>query len=87
MKKRFIAGAVCPRCSAMDRIVMYSNDDGTFQECIDCGFRDRQPTEEELEMAQATELKTRVTPPRQKPRPKTEAQPLHFYPNKPGTRH
>jgi hypothetical protein len=39
-KKRFIAGAVCPKCSAMDRIVMYRIDDKDYRECVDCGFSD-----------------------------------------------
>lgn len=60
MKKRFIAGAVCPRCSAMDRIVMFTTDEGTFRECVDCGFEDRQPDAED--MTPTPEVTTRVTP-------------------------
>ncbi len=52
--KRFIAGAVCPRCAEMDKIVMYSNDDGQFRECVACGYTDKQGE------VQATELDTRV---------------------------
>lgn len=40
VKKRFIAGAVCPKCSAMDRIQMYRIDDVDYRECVDCGFKD-----------------------------------------------
>lgn len=40
MKKRFIAGAVCPRCGAMDRLVTYKKDDREFRECVSCGFQD-----------------------------------------------
>lgn len=54
--RRFIAGAVCPRCAEMDRIVMYSNEKGQFRECVACGFADR---EGEREPAVA-ELQTRV---------------------------
>lgn len=38
--KRFIAGAVCPKCSAMDKIVMYKQGDKDVRECVDCGFND-----------------------------------------------
>ncbi len=38
--KRFIAGAVCPKCGAMDRVVMYVEGDKQFRECVNCGFRD-----------------------------------------------
>lgn len=40
VKKRFIAGAVCPKCSAMDRIQMYRIDDVDYRECVECGFKD-----------------------------------------------
>lgn len=41
--KRFIAGAVCPRCAAMDRLTMYTDDDGVqHRECVSCGFTDSQ---------------------------------------------
>ena len=39
-KKRFIAGAVCPSCSAMDRIVMYREGESDYRECVECGFKD-----------------------------------------------
>ena len=64
--RRFIAGAVCPKCSEMDRTVMYSNDDGDeVRECISCGYS-QTSTEQAAEDAQAnglaTELTTRVSP-------------------------
>jgi uncharacterized metal-binding protein (TIGR02443 family) len=39
--RRFIAGAVCPRCGVMDRIVV--SGDGVTRTCIDCGFSDERP--------------------------------------------
>lgn len=39
-KKRFIAGAVCPRCNAMDTIRVYRVDDKDFRECVACDFSD-----------------------------------------------
>ena len=55
MKKRFIAGAVCPKCSAMDRLVMFEQDGTTVRECVECGFTDSQK-----ELESPTELETRV---------------------------
>ncbi len=72
--KRFIAGAVCPRCAAMDRVVMYEDEGKQVRECIDCGFRDVMAAEPE-----AQELETRVN--RQTAPKPTEAQPIRFYPN------
>lgn len=40
-KRRFIAGAVCPRCSAMDKIVVDLETD--VRECVACGFSEARP--------------------------------------------
>ncbi|WP_339803526.1 YheV family putative zinc ribbon protein [uncultured Marinobacter sp.] len=41
--KRFIAGAVCPRCAEMDKLTMYTDDNETqHRECVSCGFTDTQ---------------------------------------------
>ncbi|XOZ32665.1 YheV family putative zinc ribbon protein [Halomonadaceae bacterium KBTZ08] len=87
MKKRFIAGAVCPRCSAMDRIVMFTTDEGTFRECVDCGFEDRQP--EAADMTPASEaLKTRVEPSESDPPRKDDTpQPVRILPSGSGDPH
>ena len=39
---RFIASAVCPRCSAMDRIKVYNADGIDYRECVSCGFKQEQ---------------------------------------------
>ena len=42
-RRRFIAGAVCPRCARMDKIVV---DLATDQrECVSCGFSEGRPAE------------------------------------------
>lgn len=40
-KRRFIAGAVCPRCSEMDTTVMYRLDGVEHRECVACDFSER----------------------------------------------
>lgn len=75
--KRFIAGAVCPRCAVMDRVVMYESEGKSVRECIDCGFRNVMGSEPEAE-----ELETRVNSKKKTPQyQRTEAQPIRFYPN------
>ncbi len=60
--RRFIAGAVCPKCSEMDKIVMYTNDaDEEVRECVSCGYS-QTSTEQAEEDRRADELATRVTP-------------------------
>jgi uncharacterized metal-binding protein (TIGR02443 family) len=46
MKKRFIAGVVCPKCGAMDAMRAGENEEGTVleRECIECGFVDHLST-------------------------------------------
>lgn len=53
--KRFIAGAVCPRCGEMDRLVTYTNNEGTFKECVSCDYEEKQLVQVELD-----EMDTRV---------------------------
>ncbi|MFT5717876.1 MAG: putative metal-binding protein (TIGR02443 family) [Oleiphilaceae bacterium] len=53
--KRFIAGAVCPRCGEMDRLLTYSNNEGTFKECVSCDFEEKQ-----LVQVDQGEIETRV---------------------------
>jgi len=38
--KRFIAGAVCPRCAVMDSVRMYRDEEREYRECVKCGFED-----------------------------------------------
>ena len=44
IKRRFIAGAKCPRCEAMDRIIMLTTDDAEWIECIECDYSENRPT-------------------------------------------
>jgi uncharacterized metal-binding protein (TIGR02443 family) len=53
--KRFIAGAVCPRCAEMDKLTMYVDElQQQIRECVSCGYSDKM-TEQGPE-----ELPTRV---------------------------
>ncbi len=55
--RRFIAGAICPQCKAMDKIVLHRNGGQQQRECVACGF-----TDDLQELGAAPELATRVTP-------------------------
>ncbi|RZA05668.1 MAG: YheV family putative metal-binding protein, partial [Moraxellaceae bacterium] len=37
-KKRFIAGAVCPKCATMDTVITYSLDNKNWRGCVNCDF-------------------------------------------------
>ena len=54
-KKRFIAGAVYPRCSEMDKLAVFSEDKKDFRECLSCGFK-----EQMFLQSAPKELETRV---------------------------
>lgn len=44
IKKRFIAGAVCPECQELDRIVvetaLFDGQEHSRRRCVSCGFAD-----------------------------------------------
>jgi len=41
--KRFIAGALCPQCQCLDKIVVYSLNEVKMAECVSCGFQQQDP--------------------------------------------
>ncbi len=55
--RRFIAGAICPKCKAIDKIVLHKQGDQQQRECVACGFKD-----DLQDLGAAPELTTRVTP-------------------------
>ena len=46
--RRFIAGAVCPECQGMDKIVTYIQDGEDVAECVSCGYMSQRPKEEDV---------------------------------------
>ncbi|MDI5891038.1 YheV family putative zinc ribbon protein [Halomonas rhizosphaerae] len=54
--KRFIAGAICPRCAEMDRIRSWEQNGIRYRDCVSCDFFEQLPIEDEAE----PELETRV---------------------------
>jgi len=73
--KRFIAGAVCPRCGEMDTLRMFRQDGQIHRDCVRCGYEDDMSAQGE---PQVDELETRVNKDELKI---TESQPLNFHPN------
>ncbi|VUD64179.1 hypothetical protein TDB9533_03261 [Thalassocella blandensis] len=71
--KRFIAGAVCPQCQEMDRIVMYREDNDEYRECVSCGFKEKQVFKQHQR-----ELDTRVNQTEESVRAETQV--LNFPP-------
>jgi len=50
--RRFVAGAVCPRCSEMDKLVVYNQEGKDYRECVACGYKEEmhfKPVARELE--------------------------------------
>ncbi len=74
VRRRFIAGAVCPRCGEMDKIVV--DMDSEQRECVACGFSEGRPGEGRPgDPASSTELPTRVSRAAAR-RVETEAEPV-----------
>lgn len=55
IKKRFIAGAICPQCKEVDKLMSWREEDKDYRECVSCGFKDVMGFQ-----AQPRELETRV---------------------------
>jgi Predicted nucleic-acid-binding protein containing a Zn-ribbon domain len=77
LRKRFIAGAVCPRCSALDRIVVLEDPAGEVppkRACVACDF-------EEAMAPAGPEAPVLGKHDRPRAPEKTTAQPLKFFPS------
>jgi len=46
VQRRFIAGAACPECGAVDKIQRCIEGDRVWMECVACGMR-RHPDDDE----------------------------------------
>jgi uncharacterized metal-binding protein (TIGR02443 family) len=85
-RRRFIAGAVCPRCGLMDKIVVDLDTD--YRSCVSCGFSEERPAQPDQVDATPVsgserEVPTRVSRPAAR-RVETPAQPITFIdPKKP----
>ncbi|WP_110670648.1 YheV family putative zinc ribbon protein [Salinicola halophilus] len=66
--KRFIAGAICPRCAAMDRVRSWEQNGIRYRDCVSCDFFEQLPVDEET----GQELPTRVNREREANRPASE---------------
>jgi uncharacterized metal-binding protein (TIGR02443 family) len=53
--RRFVAGAKCPQCQVLDKIVMYRKVGIQYQSCVSCGH-----TESMVFESNFRELETRV---------------------------
>ncbi len=62
--KRLIAGAGCPRCAEMDKLVMYNDtNDQQVRESVRCGYTDVM-TDDGPKAIDVDEVTTRVNQPR-----------------------
>ncbi|PAU86804.1 DNA-binding protein [Pseudomonas sp. WN033] len=78
VKKRFIAGAVCPACSQMDTIRMFEEDGVPHRECVNCGYAD---TLDARGNSVPKELTTRVNAPKPVAAKAQSGQTVQFFPN------
>ena len=42
-QKRFISGATCPNCGALDTLFMYVHDERDHVQCADCDYAQHRP--------------------------------------------
>ncbi|WP_037457901.1 YheV family putative zinc ribbon protein [Shewanella sp. HN-41] len=51
IKKRFVAGAKCPKCGAKDSILLFKEHGIETVECTECDYREQQTDEKVAEKA------------------------------------
>ena len=51
IKKRFVAGAKCPKCGAKDSILLFKENGIETVECTECDYREQQTDEKVAEKA------------------------------------
>ena len=78
--KRFIAGAVCPRCGVQDRLRVFNVDGATHRDCVACGFSDVLEEAAADALPQGQPPKGRLEGPR-KPA-SGQGRPMQFHPPK-----
>ncbi|RVT44514.1 YheV family putative metal-binding protein [Rheinheimera sediminis] len=54
-KKRFIAGATCPQCKAMDTLMLFVENNVEKVECVECGHHMAQPEQQVAKASRAAE--------------------------------
>ncbi|EOW6410131.1 YheV family putative zinc ribbon protein [Cronobacter sakazakii] len=55
VRKRFIAGAVCPKCQAQDSLAMWRENQVDIVECVKCGHQMRAADKEVREKVRKDE--------------------------------
>ena len=55
VKKRFIAGAVCPKCQALDTISLFFENNVEKLECVKCGYSEAQTDDKVKSQTRAQE--------------------------------
>ncbi|ABM01198.1 MULTISPECIES: YheV family putative zinc ribbon protein [Shewanella] len=50
-RKRFVAGAKCPKCGASDSIVLFKDHGVETVECVECDYREQQAEEKVAQKA------------------------------------
>jgi len=54
-KKRFIAGASCPKCKAVDTMMLFLEHNVEKVECVSCGYQMAKPESQVERMAREAE--------------------------------
>lgn len=55
-KKRFIAGASCPKCKATDTMSLFLENNIEKVECVVCGYQMTQPEQNIVQSTRSNEL-------------------------------
>ena len=51
VKKRFVAGAKCPKCKTLDSILLFKMNGVETVECVECDYSEQQADEQAVKKA------------------------------------
>ena len=63
MPRRFIAGATCPACGALDRIVVEGELDNRVRRCVECDFREPLASQSSVDESPQSDVIRLITDP------------------------
>jgi uncharacterized metal-binding protein (TIGR02443 family) len=55
IKKRFVAGATCPKCRAMDTVMLYFENNVEKIQCVKCDYQDSQTNKKVTQATRTSE--------------------------------
>ena len=78
--KRFVAGAVCPRCGELDKLRTWRDQAKEYRECVQCQYQDAMRLDGRNDIDELTTRVNQAETATAPPQPTPDEQVLNFVP-------